>query len=148
LDSKPKDLKSLGAEDLTRGVLNSLVFLLVMIVALSLLPISVSAKPEYAKDMPLELKNFCVVCHTQASGGPLNVYGQDYMNNGNNVSAIALLDSDGDGFTNDEELVKGTFPGDSNSYPNAATGINFNLIYIIVGIVLLMLFVLTLYLKR
>ena len=123
-------------------------FLLVLIVTLSLLPVSVSARPEYAKDMPLELKNYCVVCHTQASGGPLNVYGQDYLKNGNNVSAIALLDSDGDGYTNDEELVKGTFPGDSNSYPNTDTGINLNLIFIIVGIVLLTLFALTWYLKH
>jgi hypothetical protein len=76
---------------LTRGTLNALVFLLVLIVTLSLLPVSVSARPEYAKDMPLELKNFCVVCHTRASGWPLNVYGQDYMRNGNNVSAIALF---------------------------------------------------------
>ena len=133
---------------MNRGTLNSYLFLLVLIVTLSLLPVSVSARPEYAKDIPLELKNYCVVCHTQASGGPLNVYGQDYLKNGNNVSAIALLDSDGDGYTNDEELVKGTFPGDSNSYPNAATGINLNLIFIIVGIVLLMLFALTWYLKR
>jgi hypothetical protein len=124
------------------------VFLLALIVTLSLLPISVSAIPEYAIDMPLELKNFCVVCHTQASGGPLNVYGQDYFMHGNNVSAIALLDSDGDSFTNDEELIKGTFPGDSNSYPNAPTGINFNLIAIIVGIVLLVLFTIIWYLKR
>jgi hypothetical protein len=76
------------------------------------------------------------------------VYGLDYLKNGNNASAIVLLDSDGDGFTNDEELVQGTFPGDSNSYPNAPTGINLNLIFIIVGIVLLMLFALTWYLKR
>ena len=139
---------SLGAEGLTRGTLNSLVLLLVLVVTLFLLPVSVSARPEYAKDMPLELKNYCVVCHTQASGGPMNVYGQDYFVNGNNVSAIALLDSDGDGFTNDDELVQGTFPGDSTSYPNAATGTNLNLIFIIVGIVLLMLFTLTWYLKR
>ena len=131
-----------------RGTLNSFVFLSVLIVSLSLLSITVSARPEYAKDMPLELKNFCIVCHTLGSGGPLNVYGQDYFMNGNSASAIALLDSDGDQFTNNEELVKGTFPGDSNSYPNVATGINNNLIFIIVGIVLLMLFTLTWYLKR
>jgi hypothetical protein len=117
-------------------------------VTLSLLSVSVSARPEYAKDMPLELKNYCVVCHTHASGASLNVYGQDYLENGNSVSDIALLDSDEDGFTNDEELVKGTFPGDSNSYPNAATGNNFNWQFIIVGMVLLMLFTLTWYLKR
>ncbi len=139
---------SLGAEGLTRGTLNSLVLLIVLVVTLSLLPVSVSARPQDAKDIPLELKNYCVVCHTHASGGPINVYGQDYFVNGNNVSAIALLDSDGDGFTNDEELVQGTFPGDSTSYPNATTGTNFNLIFIIVGIVLLMLFTLTWYLKR
>ena len=110
--------------------------------------ITVSAIPEYAIDMPLELKNFCIVCHTMGSGGPLNVYGQDYFMNGNNVSAIALLDSDGDQFTNNEELDKGTFPGDSNSYPNADTGINYNLIFVIVGIVLLTLFTLTWHLKR
>lgn len=135
---------------MAKETINSLVFLVILIltVTLSLSPKSVNARPEYAKDLPLKLKNYCVVCHTQASGGPLNTFGQDYSKHGNSMSAIASLDSDGDGFTNDEELVKGTFPGDADSYPGAPTGINFKLILIIVGATfLLTLSALTLYLK-
>jgi hypothetical protein len=79
----------------------------------------VNGRPLYAKDLPTSLKNYCQVCHTSASGGPLNEFGKDYQRFNFNTSAISTLDSDGDGFTNGEELAEGTFPGDPNSYPGA-----------------------------
>ncbi len=78
------------------------------------------ARPTYVKDLPQSLKNYCIVCHTASSGGPLNVFGEDYSRLGLNINATANLDSDGDGFTNEEELSAGTFPGDSNSYPGSS----------------------------
>ena len=50
----------------------------------------------------------------------LNSYGLDYKNNGRNAGAllaISDLDSDGDGFTNQVEIVALTYPGDPNDDP-------------------------------
>ncbi len=133
---------------MTRSKLNLLAFLLILSITSSFFTVSVSARPKYAKDMPSNLKNYCNVCHQQASGGPLNVFGQDYLKFGNNISAISSLDSDGDRFTNDEELREGTFPGDSTSYPGALTGFKIEVVFIIfVGILVLTLCVLIWYLK-
>lgn len=79
------------------------------------------ARPSYVKDLPTSLKNYCNVCHATASGGPLNVFGDDYLRLGLNINATANLDSDGDGFTNEEELAADTFPGDPNSYPGSSS---------------------------
>jgi hypothetical protein len=79
------------------------------------------ARPTYAKDLPASLKNYCNVCHTAPSGGPLNAFGEDYWRFGLNINATANLDSDGDGFTNAEELAAGTFPGNQNSYPGSSS---------------------------
>lgn len=65
----------------------------------------------------------CDVCH--GSSFALNGYGQDYRDalnaNGGNESAaltaIAELDSDGDGFSNILEIVARTFPGDPADAP-------------------------------
>lgn len=131
-----------------RSKLNLLAFLLMFTIMSSFFPVNVNARPEYSIDMPLELKNYCVVCHRQASGGPLNSFGQDYLKSGNSLAPILSLDSDGDGFTNDEELTESTFPGDSNSYPGTSTGSNFEVIlFIFGGILVPTLFVLTWYLK-
>jgi hypothetical protein len=75
------------------------------------------AIPEYAKDLPQSLKNNCNVCHEKNSGGPLNVFGQDYVRSGLNIDAISGLDSDDDGFENGEELAAGALPGFSTSSP-------------------------------
>lgn len=97
----------------------TVIMLILMISPLLFLPSSISARPLYSKDLPPSLKNYCQVCHTSASGGPLNKFGNDYQRFNFNISAISTLDSDGDGFTNSEELTKGTLPGDPTSYPGA-----------------------------
>lgn len=80
------------------------------------------ARFEYVKDLPQSLKSYCNVCHTASSGkGPLNVFGEDYLRLGLDMNATANLDSDGDGFTNEEELAASTFPGDPNSYPGSSS---------------------------
>ena len=52
--------------------------------------------------------------------GTLNPYGVAFRDNGRNaaaVRAIRKLDSDGDGFTNEEEIKAGRFPGDATDDP-------------------------------
>lgn len=62
----------------------------------------------------------CMVCHTSTSGGaPTNSYGQAFGSAGHNFQAIENQDSDGDGFSNLEELQAKTLPGDPNSKPTS-----------------------------
>lgn len=57
----------------------------------------------------------CNTCHY--SDFTRNPYGSDFASNGHNFTAIESMDSDGDTFTNIEEITAGTFPGDASSYP-------------------------------
>jgi hypothetical protein len=67
----------------------------------------------------------CDSCHVKTDYGremsnTLNAYGLDYLKAGRNPGAfsiIAKLDSDGDGWSNDDELKAVTNPGDSESMP-------------------------------
>ena len=60
----------------------------------------------------------CITCHRGADGsGGLNPYGRDF--NGS-YTAIENIDSDGDGFTNIEEILVDAFPGDASSTPAPA----------------------------
>ena len=58
----------------------------------------------------------CTVCHTSVPSR--NSYGADFAANGHSFTAIANLDSDGDGATNGAEITARTFPGD----PEQQTG--------------------------
>jgi hypothetical protein len=68
----------------------------------------------------------CDLCH---AGDPpnLNPYGQAYLDNGRNTAAFGLIestDSDGDGFTNVQEIKNFlTFPGNSANYPSHFTDV-------------------------
>ena len=65
--------------------------------------------------------NTCDLCHT-ASIPSLNPYGAAYKANGRSTAAFGLienLDSDGDGFTNIQEINALTFPGNPASKPAA-----------------------------
>ena len=81
-----------------------------------------------------KIYNACSYCHlipfpdplTYTDGlpagyqGTLNQFGLDYLNNGRSIaafSAIASLDSDGDGYANDAEISDGRFPGNAASKP-------------------------------
>lgn len=61
----------------------------------------------------------CSLCHPGGDTSQFNPYGLDYANAGS-FAAIESLDSDGDGFTNIDEIRAGTFPGDATSHPTAA----------------------------
>ena len=65
----------------------------------------------------------CITCHNQTNGkGGENGYGTAFKNSGHNFVTIEPLDSDGDGFSNIEEISAGFFPGNPNSKPASASG--------------------------
>lgn len=97
--------------------------IILMIIFTSILSIpAIDARPIYREGLPSEMIDYCKICHVQSSGlGPLNVYGKDFYDNERSIEAIAFLDSDGDGYLNQDELNNGTFPGNPESYPGART---------------------------
>lgn len=92
---------------------------------LSLIMISVVlGRPHRMKKIPDKGKNFgCGTCHIKPKGGgKRNPFGKDYKKIGlkakdNYTDELGKLDSDGDGFTNDQEFDAGTNPGDAKSKP-------------------------------
>ncbi|MEC7200244.1 MAG: hypothetical protein VXW84_06375, partial [Verrucomicrobiota bacterium] len=70
----------------------------------------IQARSTYVNRIPNGSKNRCANCHIRSSGGgPRNAFGLDVataLRQGPNFwsSMLASLDSDGDGFTNGEEL--------------------------------------------
>ncbi len=95
----------------------------------------IQARSSYVNRIPNGSKNRCANCHIRSSGGgPRNAFGLDVataLRQGPNFwsSILASLDSDGDGFTNGEELgdadgdgapeagASVTLPGDSTDFP-------------------------------
>ena len=82
-----------------------------------------NARTKYPKFVNTRIDS-CSLCHTSAPS--LNPYGQDYKDNGNprsiaNLVAIESKDSDGDGFTNIQEIMALTFPGASSDFPKPNT---------------------------
>ncbi len=61
----------------------------------------------------------CTLCHT--SPPTRNSYGAAFENAGFNFKAIESADSDGDGFTNIQEITALTFPGNAADNPNSAS---------------------------
>jgi len=61
----------------------------------------------------------CDVCHTSTHPSRLNDYGEAYSADRTQagLTAIEATDSDGDGFTNLEEITALTFPGDAADHP-------------------------------
>ncbi len=104
-------------KQMTMHVLATLLIALIVLTALQI-PES-WAIPEYSRELPEALKSFCQVCHVRASGGPMNSYGDDFVSYGRSVGAIGELDSDDDGFSNEDELAAGSLPGDPKSTPTS-----------------------------
>ncbi|MEE9151651.1 MAG: thrombospondin type 3 repeat-containing protein, partial [Thermoplasmata archaeon] len=113
--------------------IRSLIYLGLIVSVFLLINIPSSyGEEEYAPYIPGPLNGKCEACH---SGSALDAYGQDFASISNHASnpqgainAIADLDSDGDGFTNSEELSKGTFPGDPSSRPESSEVVEFPLL--------------------
>ncbi len=60
----------------------------------------------------------CSLCHSSVPSR--NTYGAAWRTAGRNYAAIDGADSDGDGFTNGDEIAAFTFPGDAADHPTAA----------------------------
>ena len=62
----------------------------------------------------------CRTCHQGDTGNAENVgpYGKDFGANNHDFAAIEGKDSDGDGFTNIDEIKAETFPGDPGDNPD------------------------------
>jgi hypothetical protein len=85
---------------------------------------SASSRPFRIGKIPDKGKGFgCATCHISSrGGGARNSFGSDYANiaikAGEKYTAdLGKKDSDGDGFTNDQEFEARTHPGDPNSKP-------------------------------
>ncbi|MBK8943896.1 MAG: T9SS type A sorting domain-containing protein [Ignavibacteriae bacterium] len=91
--------------------------------------VNISARDFRVAQIPNGNKFSCNTCHTNGGGTPRNAFGQlvesNYLDGSGNVlwsKDLAMIDSDGDGFTNGEELQdpKGTWisatpnPGNSS----------------------------------
>ena len=60
----------------------------------------------------------CTTCHVNPDGkGGQNPYGTHYKAYARNFAVIEPLDSDGDGFSNIDEIIADTWPGDPGSTP-------------------------------
>jgi hypothetical protein len=82
------------------------------------------AQGDFAAQYPTSpLGSSCTICHTSVP--TMNPYGAALKANGGTggnidpatFTAVEGADSDGDGFTNAEEIAAGTFPGDPNNFP-------------------------------
>lgn len=111
--------------------MNLIIKVLMLMGGLAILgtPLSSEAKSSWSNRLPFGMELSCAACHSGIPS-PRNSFGNDY--NGNWNSTLAAQDSDGDGFTNGEELgdPSGTWnqgdpnpaggfsnPGDANSKP-------------------------------
>lgn len=83
------------------------------------------SKPEYLSEFNAKYDtrggrlDSCQTCHNSATGNKDNVnpYGVDYGKNNHDFAAVEGLDSDGDGFSNLDEIKAETFPGDPKENP-------------------------------
>ncbi len=75
-----------------------------------------AAQTQYSNIVGTQL-DACGLCHTATFG--FNDFGMAYAMSGKNFAGIEGQDSDGDGFTNIEEILALTFPGDAASKPAA-----------------------------
>ena len=95
-------------------------------VGFGLLAPTAESKPEYLSAFNDRYKtarshlDTCSTCHASSSPSRenLNPYGKDFGVANHDFGAIEAKDSDGDGFSNIDEIKAGTFPGDPNENPS------------------------------
>lgn len=91
--------------------------------ALGYSPQEVQAKSSYKRSLVNQYPSLagtkldsCQTCHVAVPD--LNPYGGMYKDRGHSFQAIELLDSDEDGWSNLDEILAGTWPGDKNDFPS------------------------------
>ncbi|HEV3364531.1 MAG TPA: thrombospondin type 3 repeat-containing protein [Acidimicrobiia bacterium] len=98
---------------------------LISMAGFGLLVSPAQSKPEYLSEFNSRYKtggshlDTCSTCHSSSSPSAenLNPYGADFAGANRDFGAIEGKDSDGDGFSNLDEIKAGTFPGDPNENP-------------------------------
>jgi len=108
-----------------KGQNNIWIICCIAFVALLLLVPQAMARPSYLStfestypDASGSKIDVCNLCHNSPGGGDArNPYGLSYASSGRNLAAIENMDSDGDGYTNIQEIRSMAFPGDANDHP-------------------------------
>jgi hypothetical protein len=92
------------------------------------------SRDEYMRSLPVYRRYKCLICHKSSApvSADLNSFGSDFRKNGYSWnSALALKDSDGDGYPNGDEIGDGngdgvpdvgfeySNPGDPMNVPNS-----------------------------
>jgi hypothetical protein len=98
----------------------------ISMVGFGLLGSPAQSKPEYLSEFNSRYKtsgsrlDTCSTCHASSSPSRenLNPFGGDFSAANHDFGAIEGKDSDGDGFSNIDEIKAGTFPGDPNENPD------------------------------
>lgn len=109
--------------------------IILFLVAILFVADTLRSREEYMRSLPVYRRFKCLLCHrspTPVSGDDLNGFGSDFRKNGyawNN--ALALRDSDGDGYPNGDEIgdeegdgiaevgFEYSNPGDPMNVPNS-----------------------------
>lgn len=98
-----------------------LIALTLLFIVSAMFPLAYSI-PLYMQELPQAFKDECTTCHVSPSGmGGVNRFGAAFANAGHSLASISTADSDGDGYTNREELAAGTFPGNPDSHPGSGS---------------------------
>jgi len=98
----------------------------ISMVGFGLLGSPAQSKPEYLTEFNSRYNtsgsrlDTCSTCHASSSPSRenLNPYGTDFAAANHDFGAIEGKDSDGDGFSNLDEIKAETFPGDPNENPD------------------------------
>ncbi len=107
-----------------RPVLKRSVIIVLFFAAMLFIAGTLKSREEYMRSLPVYRHYKCLLCHKSAaptSSGDLNSFGSDFRKNGyawNN--ALAVKDSDGDGYPNGHEI------GDENGDGTAEVGFEYS----------------------
>jgi hypothetical protein len=110
-----------------------------MLIFISGFQITAFGEEENMQKLPDSGVNFeCRYCHLSKLGGQdLNPFGKNFQDNNMTYDdTLKSMDSDGDGFTNEEEFAAEpiTNPGDSESFPDQS--IDMVVVLIIIGVII------------